>query len=425
MPASETDGAPAGRLPAARGASAASHAGARGITIAIHDSLAAAEADWRAFEPAAECTVFQCFAWASAYDRTVARHRPLTPAIITVQESGETLLLCPFAVDGGGLVRRLAWYGSDLADYNAPLVARGFADRFDAAAFLALWRRILDELRQRPDLAFDIVALEKMPEAVGSEPNPFLALPVTDNASGAHLAHVTGDWDSYYHQRRSSATRRRDRTKLKRMAEIGPVAFSTPGTSEARSQVLSALMAQKSRAFARMGVADLFAKPGVRDFFLDLSLRPESAGFVHVSRFDVGDILAAANLGVLHRGRYYHILASYDDGPAARFGPGAAHLRALMEHAIASGCTVFDFTIGDEPYKLDWSDTLVRLFDYRAAVTAGGALALLPMQAAARAKRFIKQSPVLWKLATRVRTALGRLRKRPGDAADASGSDAD
>ncbi len=33
----------------------------------------------------------------------------------------------------------------------------------------------------------------------------------------------------------------------------------------------------------------------------------------------------------------------------------------------------FDFTVGDEPYKRDWSDTELRLHDYLAAVTLRGA----------------------------------------------------
>jgi CelD/BcsL family acetyltransferase involved in cellulose biosynthesis len=67
---------------------------------------------------------------------------------------------------------------------------------------------------------------------------------------------------------------------------------------------------------------------------------------VHVSRLEVGDAIAAANLGLVFRGCYYHVLASFDDGELSRFGPGVAHLHDLLRHAIEGGCTMFDFTIG-------------------------------------------------------------------------------
>ena len=102
-----------------------------------------------------------------------------------------------------------------------------------------------------------------------------------------------------------------------------------------------------------MGVADIFARPGCREFFSDLALKPATRDLVHVSRLDVGSIVAATNLGLIFRNSYYHVVASDDDGDISRFGPGAAHLRDLLQHAIDRGCRRFDFTIGDERYKLD------------------------------------------------------------------------
>ena len=43
------------------------------------------------------------------------------------------------------------------------------------------------------------------------------------------------------------------------------------------------------------------------------------------------------------RGRYYHLLASYDDGEVSRFGPGAAHLHDLMQlrhRTEAAACSI-------------------------------------------------------------------------------------
>ena len=111
----------------------------------------------------------------------------------------------------------------------------------------------------------------------------------------------------------------------------------------------------------------MFERPGYRDFFLDMATGPQSARLTHLSRLDVGPMTAAANFGLMFRGRYYYVLASYDDGELARFGPGAAHLHDLMRYAIEHGCDVFDFTIGDEPYKREWCDAEIKLYDYVSA----------------------------------------------------------
>ena len=115
-----------------------------------------------------------------------------------------------------------------------------------------------------------------------------------------------------------------------------------------------------------------------------------------MSSLSVGNTAAAINLGLTWRGCYYHLLASYDDGEVSRFGPGAAHLHDLLQLAIDRGLRVFDFTIGDERYKRDWCDTEIKLYDTIVGVTARGSLVAAAMSAAARVKRWIKQTPALW-----------------------------
>ena len=74
----------------------------------------------------------------------------------------------------------------------------------------------------------------------------------------------------------------------------------------------------------------------------------------------------------------------------------------------SSGCREFDFTIGDEPYKRDWCDAELKLYDHRSAVTLRGWLAALPSIGFTYVKRVIKQTPFLWRLFVKARAVLGR-----------------
>ena len=119
----------------------------------------------------------------------------------------------------------------------------------------------------------------------------------TVNPSGAYLTHLTGDWDAFYTAKRSSATRRRDRTKRKKLGEFGEIRFVNPADERDILSSLDTLMAQKARSFARMGVGNLFAKPGYADFYRALASDPATRPLVHISRLDVGATPAAVNLG--------------------------------------------------------------------------------------------------------------------------------
>ena len=396
------------------------------IALTVHDNLDQVADDWRGFEKEADCTAFQTFAWHAAWQRHVGGPAGVRPAVVVGRDGPRILFLIPFAVEQGRFVRRLVWHASDLCDYNAPLLAKDFSSRIDRTAFVALFTEMLQQIASRPGLAFDAVSLTKMLEAVGGQPNPFMAIGTTLNPSGAYVTRLFGTWDTFYVEKRSSATRRRDRTKRKRLADLGEIRFVTPDKPAEIAATLATLMEQKASSFAKMGVPDLFARPGYRDFFREIATDPATHEFVHVSRLDVGTTPAAVNLGLVFGGVYYHVLASYDAGEVARFGPGTIHLHELMAYAIGRGCTAFDFTIGDERYKREWSDVTLQLHDHRCAVTLKGRAATLPSELLARVKRVIKQTPFLWSMASKARAVVGNLRRRgadhqtPGDAADES-----
>jgi CelD/BcsL family acetyltransferase involved in cellulose biosynthesis len=380
------------------------------LHLSVHEDATAIEREWRAFEQIADGTVFQSFDWVSIWLRHIGSRGGIAPAIVTGHDGhGEMLFLFPLVVSGGSSARRLSWLGHELCDYNGPLLAPDFGKRIDTERFGQIWLGVVRRLQSHPRLRFDVIFLDKMQTTVGAQPNPFIGLGVSANPNGAYLTHLRGDWEAFYAEKRSAPTRRRDRTKRKRLAEFGEIRLVSPAGGDEIAATLDMLMHQKSKAFEAMGVADIFTQPGHREFYQTLAARRE---LVHVSRLDVGSQAAAVNLGLIFRGSYYHLLASYDGGELSRFGPGAAHMHELLRYAIERGCGVFDFTIGDERYKQEWCDTRIALFDHVSPATLRGYLAAFRFRATSRVKRWIKQTPMLWSVASRLRVLIGPLMRR-------------
>jgi CelD/BcsL family acetyltransferase involved in cellulose biosynthesis len=383
------------------------------IGLEIHGDLAALEREWKAFERHADCTVFQTFDWLAAWQCHIGVRSKTAPAVILGRDdSGTLLFILPLAIETKGLVRRLTWLGSVLCDYNAPLLAKHFPEHVNADRFALLWQDIIGRLQATPRFRFDLVDLQKMPETIGGQSNPFLNLQVLANPSGAYVANLGNDWDAFYAEKRSSSTRKKERQQLKHLAQHGDIRFVDLQDRDDIARTLDSLIDQKTHAFARMGVEDIFTRPGYREFFRDIATAPGMRDLSHVSRLDVGSTMAAANLGLRFRDCYYLIVSSYHDGDFTRFGPGRAHLHELLRHAIGRGFRRFDFTIGDEPYKRDWSDTELRLYDHLAAVTLRGRLVVAMAAAFRRIKRFIKQTPALWHIFSRVRVLAGSIGPR-------------
>ncbi len=369
------------------------------------DALAPA---WRAFEQVADCTPFQTFAWLDAWMRFIGTAAGTQPAIVLGHKpNGDLLFILPLAIERAMFSRRLVFLGHALCDYNAPLLAPDFpvfVPEAKSAEWLAACRRLL---RQDPAFRHDAVVFDKMPGRVGGQANPLAALKTILHASGAHPVPLMADWDSFYAAKRSSTARRRDRSRRRRLEELGEVRFVTPTEPAFVQEAVNVLFEQKARSFARMGVRNLFAQPGHREFFGAAAL----AETTHVSRLDIGSRCAAVNLGLMFRGCYYHVLTTYDED-LARFGPGTVHLRELMRYAIAHRCHTFDFTVGDEPFKREWSDVELALYDHASGVNLVGFVDVFLLRLKLRAKRFIKHSPRLWALATRLRPLLASLKEK-------------
>jgi CelD/BcsL family acetyltransferase involved in cellulose biosynthesis len=378
------------------------------IALSVYSDLGEVEAVWRAFEASAERTVFQSFDWPAAWQRTIGAASGTTPAIVVGRDpaSGAVRLIFPFAIARGRFLRRLKFLASELNDYNAALLASEFAARLDRDTFRRLWKAILRRLATDPRLAFDLCDLEKMPELIAGRPNPFLTLPVRVNPSRAYVASLGEDWEAYYAAKRSAATRKTERKQFKRLAEQGEVVFVDPATPAERLATIETLIGQKRRALARMGADDIFDLPGRIAFYREIASNPKLTDLVNVTRLNVGGEMGAASVALVDRGSYALVLSSYNDGPISQYGPGRAHLHSLMKRAIDRGFAVFDFTIGDEPYKRDWCDREVTLYDYRAAARLRAVPIALALSFAGRAKRMVKQTPALWQAYTRLRARL-------------------
>ncbi len=384
------------------------------LGLVLHSGLDEVEALWRRFERVADCTPFQTFDWLQTWQRHVGGPAGTQPLIaVASYPDGETAFILPLAVEHQQAVRRLCWLGQDINDYNAPLLARDFSRRVTADRFCAAWAELGARAQQEAMLRHDWIELEKMPQTVGSQLNPFFHLPLAANPSGTHSTQLGSAWEEFYRAKRSSATRRRDRSKRKHLSEFGAIEFVTCTDPADKTRTLQTLMEQKSRLFAHKGIADIFARPGWRQFFLDVASNPAGGAAVHVSRVQIGEVCAAANLGLVFGDTYYHLLTSYDDGALAQYGPGGLHLRELLAYAIGLRLQCFDFTIGDEPYKLEWSDSGLKLADYRRAVSLRGWPAYCQSALRRWLKRFIKQTPWAWRAASGLRAHVGPLLRRP------------
>ena len=83
----------------------------------------------------------------------------------------------------------------------------------------------------------------------------------------------------------------------------------------------------------------------------------------------------------------------------AHASPGEFLFFDNIQQACKDGFAVYDFSVGDEPYKRLWCDLEIRQFDVMVPLTAKGQLLAASMRQTTRLKAFIKNNRFIWKLA--------------------------
>ena len=209
-----------------------------------------------------------------------------------------------------------------------------------------------------PLLRYDWIEFEKMPQKIGTQVNPFTYLPVTPNRSSAHLRRIGAEAGKNSTPpsvplRRGAATAPSDGT-CRRTAKSASLPRWTP--DDARQHTRDTDGAKKADPWRAKELPT--SLPG-RDTANSISSSRQirncgscstSAGWRSEGRAPPPTSASCSRLLLPRAGKLR-------DSDISHYGPGALHLRELMAHAIGMGLRRFDFTIGDEPYKLEWSDT--------------------------------------------------------------------
>ncbi len=367
-----------------------------GLAVTLFASLAEAEPIWRELEATGSCLVFQSFDWLEPWQRLIGAPTGVTPCITLVSDAaGRPLMLLPLGIERGRLGRALVWLGGAMVDYGAPVLAPNAAARLDITR---LWPAL-----QRALPTFDYARLEKQPQLIGAEPNPFAVLPGRPYPFQAHRTRLAGDWPSYYAAKRSSTTRAADRRKGRRLAELGPVEFVIATTPATQAPLLEAFFAHKARRLVAQGATDFLAAAHHRAFLCDIVARHAPQGLVHLAAITIGGEVAAIHLGAVHKGRFYFVLPAFAEGPAARLSPGNLLIMRLMEWAFAQGLELFDFTIGDEPYKAAWCEQHETLSlsllpaTWRGRLAVAGSEAALAARARLQGQAWLRQLVQRWR----------------------------
>lgn len=133
--------------------------------------------------------------------------------------------------------------------------------------------------------------------------------------------------------------------------------LSDGGTIE---PLLDSLFEQHRARWAGTASPSLFEDPRQREFYRGLVREAADAGWLRWSDVRWDGRIVACHLGFARNGTWLWYKPAFDPGLAKR-SPGEVLLKSMLEAAVGEGARVFDFGLGDEPFKRRFATRVPRV----------------------------------------------------------------
>ncbi|HEV7417120.1 MAG TPA: GNAT family N-acetyltransferase [Tianweitania sediminis] len=361
-----------------------------------------------AFNPAGSAVLERYRAFAAAVPKGPAQHPVWVEAwgatsssrlvMMEISHRGAVVLMMPLEIirrRGLTIARAI---GGTHANGNFPASDPSFARNLSAELTHEIDRSI-----RRSDLDADLVLVERQAHEIGGHANPLAALASTESPNVALAVDLNNGFGAVLDRVGRKRRLKKHRAQTRKLEAAGGFGHREAKTEAEVEALLAAFLQQKGERFRKLGIENVFTdhQPFFEQLFKRSLAEAETPFRLHA--LEVGDKLRAVT-GSSHLGdRVICEFSSIAEDELLQVSPGDFLSFLNIEAAADQGATVYDFSVGDEPYKRGWCDLVSTQFDIAVPLTLRGRAYAALLIAASRAKRQVKSNERLWSMVKRLR----------------------
>ena len=214
--------------------------------------------------------------------------------------------------------------------------------------------------------------------------NPFTDFLPSINKNQSYGIKIDEKWENYY-KRKSSKTRQTIRRKIKRLEEKGKLEFFVAEDINQKKKILEWTIYQKKKQFQNTGALDIFKNDNEKEFYINLL---EIHDYFHCSCIYQNEKIIASHVGINDNGNFLYLIPCYINNENLKnFSPGQILQIFLLRWCFEKKIYYFDFTIGNEKYKMGWNNSIKKLTNYYEPISFLGLIIYYTI----RIKIFIKK----------------------------------
>jgi CelD/BcsL family acetyltransferase involved in cellulose biosynthesis len=362
------------------------------LDISIHDSIKSIKTDWLVAEKTANISVYQRYHWVEAYLQANSKTEKIQPFIIVGRLKNDIVFILPCTLHGR-FGTRVKFIGGKHVNVNLGIFPQAFRDVITPRCFGQIFARIRKLV---PGIGY--LGLCCQPENWNGSPNPLLREPHQRSANPAFLINLSGGFDETLARGNAKRKRKKFRQQVRQCEALGGYQLYKPDGIEEINYLIDQFLAQKSKRLKSLGIKDVFADEGIKEFLVGLatSSTKHKSPLLQLYALKIGNQTAAV-FGAGAMGK--HLSGYFSSIDAEQFGevsPGEMLLYLVVEDACAQGYEMFDLGAGDERYKRSWSTDKIDMYDMIVPYNYKAAPVVYLRRAYGAVRRTIRENETYW-----------------------------
>ncbi len=321
--------------------SKAHHGESTEFVLAREDAFDFMHSEFAELFEASKSTAFQHPGWLDAFYRHLPPHRDAEKLIVTGRDSitGRLAFLLPLikrSIKGVGLVE-----SSDLgvSDYVAPIIRSDAVLQLQADASLP--KRIPTIIG-----SYDLLRIKPIREELISHWQLLFAAEPQLLDFSAHETVMEQPYAQWRLEALGKSFAKNIDYKSRRLEKVADVRMEIVTPDEAEEAICFIQEQRKGRFDG-----DLIQQQFVREFYTEIAKNSSAGGISRTYQLLANGERAGVVFGLTHNHHYYYLLIGCDYPTFGKYSPGLLLYDRIMADWLEQGGKVFDFTIGDEPFK--------------------------------------------------------------------------
>lgn len=312
---------------------------------------------WSELEQKSSISCFQNYNWFRIWYEIFRKNHPKYQIKITcIFKNNLPVAIFPFEIEKKFNLNILTWAGGNKSDYFYPIINDDFI--FNENSFNNLFNKIVLQINN-----LDIIFFRRQINYFSNKKNPFVFyLKNNYKDSKIYIINLPSKWNIYTKNFLRNNFFKQNLRKIKKLKENGILRYVNANNDKTRFILLEKLFEYKNKQLKKNKV-QIFDDIDI-NFYRKIFENYKKNNETHLSCLSLNNEILSIHFGLKQKSRFYYLIIAQNNSKFNIYSPGRLLISFLIRWSISKKVNTFDFTQGDEKYKLDWSNDSLIIYNY-------------------------------------------------------------